>query len=146
VVSAVVQATDEVSVSLYFTITLDSVDLGAWATCSGLGIEIETEGREEGALGLFMHQLTGRFRYTNLTLSRPVSKLTNATMAWLSQFALAPMPTTAQVEALDPSASHSVMTWSLYGVVPVRWTGPSFDAQSPQVATETLELAHQGFL
>lgn len=137
---------EDVSVSLYFTVTLDSVDLGAWATCSGLGMEIQTEGREEGALGLFMHQLPGRLRYTNLTLSRPVSKLTNATMAWLSQFAMVPLPTTAQVEALDPSARHAVMTWSLYGVVPVRWTGPSFDAQSPQVATETLELAYQGFL
>ena len=28
----------------------------------------------------------------------------------------------------------------------VRWTGPSLNPDSPKVATETLEIAHHGFL
>ena len=39
-----------------------------------------------------------------------------------------------------------VFTWTLTGVIPVRWTGPSLSVDSPKVATETLELAHHGFL
>ena len=39
-----------------------------------------------------------------------------------------------------------VHTWTLMGVVPVRWTGPSMSVDSAKVATETLELAHHGFL
>jgi hypothetical protein len=31
-------------------------------------------------------------------------------------------------------------------VVPVRWTGPSLNPDSPKVATETVEIAHHGFL
>ena len=31
-------------------------------------------------------------------------------------------------------------------VVPVRWTGPSFNPESAKVATETLEIAHHGFI
>ena len=38
-----------------------------------------------------------------------------------------------------------VASWGLLGVVPVRWTGPSLNLDSPKVATETLELAHHGF-
>jgi hypothetical protein len=28
----------------------------------------------------------------------------------------------------------------------VRWSGPAFSSESPKVATETIEIAHQGFL
>jgi hypothetical protein len=31
-------------------------------------------------------------------------------------------------------------------VVPVRWTGPALNLDSPKVATETIEIAHHGFL
>jgi len=30
--------------------------------------------------------------------------------------------------------------------VPVRWTGPSLNVESPKIATETIEIAHHGFL
>ncbi len=37
------------------------------------------------------------------------------------------------------------MEWTLTGVIPVRWQGPAFSADSPALATETLEIAHHGF-
>ena len=39
-----------------------------------------------------------------------------------------------------------VASWQLEGVIPVRWSGPQLSPDSPKVATETLELAHHGFL
>jgi len=39
-----------------------------------------------------------------------------------------------------------VAGWSIGGVVPVRCTGPSLILETPKAATETLELAHTGFL
>ena len=36
--------------------------------------------------------------------------------------------------------------WGLLDVVPVRWTGPSLNVESPKVATETIEIAHHGFI
>jgi phage tail-like protein len=38
-----------------------------------------------------------------------------------------------------------VAEWNLLSVVPVRWTGPSLNTESPKVATETIEIAHHGF-
>ncbi len=39
----------------------------------------------------------------------------------------------------------TVAQWAIAGMVPVRWTGPSFNTDSPKVLTETLEIAHHGF-
>jgi phage tail-like protein len=39
-----------------------------------------------------------------------------------------------------------IASWGLLDVVPVRWTGPSLNADSPKVATETIEIAHHGFV
>lgn len=137
--------TDAPGLSVYFSVDIDGVDLGAWTTCSGLGIEIETEGRADSSLSFMMNQLSGRLKYTNLTLGRPVSQDSDKVMAWLTSFAQMPAPTSASVTAYDTSGAP-IMSWQLIGVVPVKWTGPSFDAGQLSVATEQLEIAYQGFL
>jgi phage tail-like protein len=135
----------EPGISLYFTVSVDGVDLGSWSTCSGLGMEIETHDRGETAMSFLMHHLPGHLKYSNLVLGRPVSPDTAKVMAWISAYHMLPVPTAAQVTALDPGGG-TVMSWQLFGVTPVKWTGPSFDAAQPQIAKEQLELAYMGFL
>jgi len=36
--------------------------------------------------------------------------------------------------------------WTLEGVWPAKWTGPTLDVGQNSVALEVLELAHHGFL
>jgi hypothetical protein len=52
---------------------------------------------------------------------------------------------TARLAALAPNGSL-VFSWILLGVLPAKWTGPSFDAANPQPATETLELAYNSIM
>jgi len=52
----------------------------------------------------------------------------------------------ARVAQADTGDGVVVATWGLIDVVPVRWTGPSLNPDSPKVATETVEIAHHGFL
>jgi phage tail-like protein len=137
--------TNDPGLSVYFRIEIDSVDLGAWTTCSGLGLEIETQGRGDSAMSFLMHHLPGHLQYTHLVLGRPVSPDTAKVLAWISAFQMMPVPTSGQVTALGPGG-EVVMTWELHGVTPVKWTGPSFDASQLQVAQEQLELAYQAFL
>jgi phage tail-like protein len=47
---------------------------------------------------------------------------------------------------LHDSGGAPVMEWTLQHVMPVHWTISGFDASASKVATETLELAHLGFL
>jgi phage tail-like protein len=52
---------------------------------------------------------------------------------------------TAVIEA-KTLEGKTIASWSLSEVIPVRWTGPQLSAEQAKVATETLELAHHGFL
>jgi phage tail-like protein len=130
--------------SIYFSVEVDGFDIGSWTTCSGLGLEIETENRGDTAMSFVVHHLPGQIKYTNLVLGRPVSPDTAKVLAWINAFHILPVPTAAQVTAMD-SMRGTVMSWQLLGVTPVRWTGPSFDAAQLQIAHEQLELAYQAF-
>ncbi len=45
----------------------------------------------------------------------------------------------------DPLAtSAGTQVWYFRRAIPVRWTGPQFDANNSQVAIEGLEIAHEG--
>lgn len=136
-------------ISLYFRVKIESIDLGSFTKCDGLGCEMTVTQREEGGVNDFVHQLPGRMKFSNVTLTRPVSKenqqASQNVAKWLASIAARPQRTTAQIEALDPEGEQ-LFSWSLNGVIPVKWKGPSFDVESSKVAVETLELAHHGFL
>ena len=131
--------------SVFFTVSVDAVDLGAWTTISGLGISIATTDRPDTAMTFFQHHLPGHITYSNIQLGRPVSPATANVINWISAYHMLPIPTAAQITCLDQSGGV-VMTWQMLGVTPVSWKGPSMDASQPHLATETLELAHMGFM
>jgi phage tail-like protein len=137
--------TNDPGLSVYFKAVVDGVQLGDWTTCSGLGISIEHEPRSDTAMSFVMAHLPGKVTFNNITLGRPISPDTDKVVAWITSFAMLPVPTAAQITALDPMGNE-IITFNLWGVVPIRWTGPSFDAASLKVAEEQLELAFQGFL
>lgn len=137
--------TNDPAVSVCFTIKIDDHDLGFFQSCDGLGCEVTIEPREEGGNNRFIHQLPGRIKYTNIKLTRPINGDTAKLASWFSSMAGTVKRTNAQIVALT-SDGRKVAQWGLIGVVPVRWTGPSFNVDGPKVATETLEIAHHGFL
>jgi phage tail-like protein len=65
-------------------------------------------------------------------------------MSWLSSMTTGVTVRTASISAMTADGKV-IAKWSLMGVIPVRWTGPSLNLDSPKVATETLEIAHHGF-
>jgi phage tail-like protein len=133
------------ALSVCFTVTIDQHDLGAFMTCDGLALEVAVEQREEGGNNLFVHQLPGRIKYSNVKFTRPVNADSAKVRDWLSTLTNGVTRTTAEIVAMT-SDGQPVASWGLTGVIPVKWQGPSFSFDSPKVATETLELAHHGFL
>jgi phage tail-like protein len=133
--------TADTVVGVYFSLAIDSWDLGMFITCTGLGMEMQVTTFEEGGGGMNVFPLPGRVKYTNLSVTRPIGPDTKKTMAWLQSAVNNLSPSTAELVALDP-ALNPVFSWQLSGVIPAKWTGPSFDAGNPQPATETLELAY----
>ncbi|MET0145826.1 MAG: phage tail protein [Ilumatobacteraceae bacterium] len=135
----------DTAVSVYFEVNVDGFDLGPFTGCDGLGCEVVMEQREEGGLNTYVHQLPGRIKYTNVKLTRPVTSDTAKIAVWLASLDRVVKRTHAQIIVKNHDA-RPVFAWNLSGVVPVRWQGPSLSVDSPKIATETLELAHHGFL
>jgi phage tail-like protein len=135
----------DTAVTVYFEVHIDGHDLGAFTGCDGLGCEVSIEQREEGGVNSFIHQLPGRIKYTNVKLTRPVTADTAKIAQWLATMNGTVTRTQAEIIVKNHDAKP-VFTWTLSGVVPVRWQGPSLSVESAKVATETLELAHHGFL
>ena len=136
----------ETAVSVCFSVKIDNDELGSFNSCDGLGCEVVIEQREEGGNNGFVWQLPTRIKYGNVKLTRPVGKDSAKLTAWLASFATGVKRHTATISARASDDNKIVASWHLDGVIPVRWTGPQLSLDSPKVATETIELAHHGFL
>jgi phage tail-like protein len=133
------------AVSVCFAVSIDGNDLGTFNSCEGLGVEVVLEQREEGGNNGHVWQLPTRLKYSNVKFSRPLGPDTVQVAKWFSSMTGGVKRRTATIVAMTQDGTK-VATWSLAGVVPVRWSGPSLNLDSPKVATETIEIAHHGFL
>ncbi|HEV2755274.1 MAG TPA: phage tail protein [Actinomycetota bacterium] len=137
------------AVGVYFTVCIDGVgglfDLGTFISCEGLSIEVQIDTRAEGGNNEFAWKVPGRVTYSNITLKRPIGLDTRKVAEWFQSFATDATPTTGRIAALTPRG-YELIAWNLIGVIPARWQGPTFTADSISIATETLELAHNGFV
>jgi phage tail-like protein len=139
------------AVSVCFVVSFDDIGLGAFNSCEGLGCEVVIEQREEGGNNGFVWQLPTRIKYPNIKLSRPLTRDTETVTKWLAKAVQGSGKRSTEgkktgiIKAMRADGKV-VASWGLLDVVPVRWTGPSLNPDSPKVATETLEVAHHGFV
>jgi phage tail-like protein len=140
--------TGDPAVTIMFHLHFDTdpvTNIGWWNSFEGLGMETAIEAREEGGNNAWIHQLPTRLKYSNIKLARPINEDSDKVALWFMNIAkIVKRGMTAQIKAVD-GHKKIIAQWSLQDVVPVRWTGPSFNVESPKVATETLELAFHGF-
>jgi phage tail-like protein len=136
----------EFALALRFHVTIDDKgSLGSWSKCDGLTVEYEVLEYQEGGQNDYVHRLPGRCKYQNIKLTRPLDKTSADVASWVAGQRKKVERSNAEIAVLDP-AGEVVAKWNLNGVYPVKWTGPSLDAGGNQIAIETLELAHNGFL
>ncbi|WP_258724114.1 phage tail protein [Cellulomonas sp. NS3] len=135
---------EQTAVSVHFVVTIDGAPLGSFTSCEGLGCEVVMETREEGGNNGLVWQLPTRLKYPNIKFSRPLGKQSEKVSALFSRMASGYTLATGHIQAMTAKGTV-VAEWELQGVVPVRWTGPSLNADQPKVLTETVEIAHHGF-
>ncbi len=138
-----------------FKVEVGGVQLGHWSKCDGLSVEFAPFEMLAGGDYNGKHYLPGQVNYPRITLTRSMSKKDSATLkSWLADKAdelndaggnLAYSDGTGKITLLD-AHGEEVISWTLRGVHPNAWHGPSFDASAAKVAVETLELVHEGFL
>jgi phage tail-like protein len=132
------------ALSACFSVQVDGQDLGTFTACEGLGAEVVLEQREEGGNNEFVHQLPVRIKYPNVKLTRPLNSDSAKVAEWFAKMGGVIKRQVAHIAARTAD-DRTIVSWSLHGVIPVRWQGPSLNVDTQKVATETLELAHHGF-
>lgn len=143
--------------AMRFNVTVDGLDLGDWSGCTGLEMKaklhkMHNPGNYDTEEILFADAV-----YETVKLERAIDSRSQLVRQWVAdrlafqrQPGWSPLPSflggeTATVTLLD-AAWQPVTTWELRNVYPLAWKGPQLSATKAAVATEKLELAHEGFL
>jgi phage tail-like protein len=130
-----------------FVIAIDksSYDLGYWHKVSGLSVKWDLCKYRPGDQGNNFFIFPGATTYENIQLTRPVSSDSEKTRKWLSATSCNMSPLSGAIR-LCASSGDPIITWNLYHFFPVSWRVEGLTAETGKVVTETLELAHTGFL
>lgn len=117
--------------------------VGVFRRVSGLSVNVEVLEYHEGGRNDMVHSLPGRVTYPKLVLERGMTDETEM-YKWFEETTkkAAKKEVTVRAEQMgDPSKTK---TWTFEDAYPVSWTGPDFDSDAGDVATERVELVHVG--
>ena len=126
-----------------FAVEIEGLLVGGFTQVDGLSGEVKFEEYREGGVNGYAHKLPGLTSYSNLQLRYG---LTGVGMLW-DWFAATTEGSIQRRNGTVMLLSRQripVMWWNFRNALPVRWTGPTFDARDDQIGVETLELAHEG--
>ena len=142
--------------AMRFRVTVDEINLGLWSGCKGLEVKLGVKKVTSGGDYSTQVILPEQVEYSNIKLQRAVHPTdSNTVKNWLQAKVTEWMnwsgsgdiyPGGEATITLYGVQGTKVMEWDLTGVYPVSWSGPELEANKKDVAIETLELAHQGFL
>ena len=123
---------------------LGDVLFGGFSQCSGLDMTQLDERRQEGGRNDAELRFPTRTTWTNLQLTRGVSRISQSGWDWLYGFGEGKVKRMDGLVVLldDRHIPHNL--WYFKRAFPVKFTGPSLNGLSDQVAVEVLELAHEG--
>jgi phage tail-like protein len=125
--------------------------LGSFMSVTGLSTTIDTEDVPEGGNNAYVHKLPKGVTFTNVVLKRGILDQyalwdwMEATTGWGMAESRNALDRGVCAITLLSSVKVPIRSWVLNGAFPVRWAGSDFTADSSTVATEELEIAHDGF-
>ena len=142
--------TSDPAIGYLFLLVIDGYALGGFTGVDGISASYDVTAVKEGGENAFVHSLPGRVTYSNVTLTRAIDQASARLAVWFTEYQTLlslggkHKPMTASIAAV--SAGHvPIATWNFADIVPIKYTGPSFDASSTKLATEKFEFAHHGF-
>lgn len=130
-------------IAFNFAVEIEGLLVGGFSEVSGLESTIQVEEYREGGANHFVHKLPGGTTHTNLVLRRgltAVSTLWN----WYDDTTRGTISRRNGTIMLLDRRQLPVMWWNFRNALPVRWTGPSLNAGTDEIAFEAIELAHEG--
>jgi phage tail-like protein len=116
---------------------------GAFMEASGLEVELSPIDYRTGAEDIVVRKIPGLKKFTNITLKRGVIG-DGGFWSWVKKgLDGAVLRAEGSIILLD-EAREEVMRWNFKRAWPCKWTGPGMKAAANEIATETLEICHEG--
>ena len=130
--------------STFTKIKSSALDLaiGGFRQCSGLESTLETETYLEGGINNRVHQFPSRLTYSNIVLERGMS-LGDGLWLWHKEFIEGKGTRRDGFITLMNEGRLPIKTWTFKNGLPVKWSGPTLNAQDSAISIETLEIAHE---
>jgi len=131
-----------------FLVKIDAskYDFGSFNTVKGLDVTWDIAEYRAGDAKNERWYFPGVTKYSTIKLERAVDPVgTAGVRKWLESNSFKYEIQSGKIELQDATGKE-VTHWTLRHVIPVKWSIVGFDAGQSKVATETLELAHMGFL
>ncbi len=126
----------------WYRVQVQDAVVGVFSECTGLTVEYEVLSYAAGGDD-FVHQLRGRKKYQNLVLKKGMTN-DKALATWFNQTKKRESRGAVTISLLTQNTKN-VRQWTFSHAHPVKWDGPSLLARGGVVATEVLEIAHEGF-
>ena len=129
-----------------FCLEINKVEVAHFLECSGLKSSTTVFELEEGGMNHRVHKLPGQSRWENITLRYGVTA-ESTMLTWRGEILQDKFKADSRKHgAIVVKNNHMqvVRRYNFKSAWPVSWEGPSFNAQSNELAIESIELAHDG--
>lgn len=124
-----------------YVVEIEGVIRAGFHECSGLESSIDVIEHREGGQPT-PRKIPGLVKYANLVLKRG---LTDDTSLWDWHVQAREGDVQRKNGSIVVLArGKEVARWNFRLAWPAKWTGPSFNAETSEIAIETLEIAHEG--
>jgi phage tail-like protein len=121
---------------------LKGLVLGGFTECRGLESGLDVETYLEGGVNDRVHRFPTRMTYPNITLVRGVG-LSEDLWLWHEEFQNGKGKRRDGLIILQDRLKLPIKTWAFTNGLPVKWSGPAFNAAENATAIESLEIAHE---
>jgi len=128
--------------SFQVRVEIDGVAVAGFTECSGLASETDVVSYREG-VDQRIRLLPGLTRYSRIVLKRGIT-LDRSLWEWRQSVVSGSVDRRNGSVVLLDASRNEVARWNFVEAWPAKWVGPNLNAQSSDVAIETLEIVHEG--
>ncbi|MCG3266168.1 phage tail protein [Yoonia sp. I 8.24] len=130
----------------HFQVKWDDTEL-AFQEVSGLDIETQPIEYRAGNNPVFSTiKMPGMLKTGNITMKKGVFVKDNAIWDWFAEIKMNTITRKALTISLLDEAGAPTMVWKVQNAFPVKVTGTDLKAEGNEVAVESIEIAHEGFV
>jgi len=129
--------------AFHFRVEIDGITRAVFSEVSGLESETIVIEYREGGERTSVRKLPGLTRYPNIVLRRGITRDADL-WNWRKTVVDGAVDRRNGAIVLLDDDGTEVVRWTFVNGWIAKWQGPALDAESNEVAIETIEIAHEG--